>query len=310
MKIALPVQKDGPRMNEEIRVREVQLIDQQGKNHGVVPIESALAIASEAGLDLVEIALRPEPPPLDADERIATDAVVGVGHDETGEAEEEVHRQVGARRPRQSEQPRDVEDDDRECEERAERVEVVGPGELPRTGDRAAHRHALDHENRDHETDRREPREPRQDEREHEEGDRRKDEPTGEPRDHEPPRSGTLLKHEHAGTDEGRAQECAEQRRRQHEGNEARDVRPDDGERRRREAERQTSPEVLPVEADRLHHQLADRPLGGRQRGWTRLSHGRDGSAAMRPALRRGGARRHASPRSDPTAGAARCGPA
>src|SRR5205085_12141063 len=45
-----------------IRVREVQLIDQQGKNHGVVPIESALAIASEAGLDLVEVVPNKTPP--------------------------------------------------------------------------------------------------------------------------------------------------------------------------------------------------------------------------------------------------------
>src|SRR5438046_8907531 len=62
MKIALPVQKDGPRINDEIRVREVQLIDQQGKNHGVVPIESALAIASEAALDLVEVVPNKTPP--------------------------------------------------------------------------------------------------------------------------------------------------------------------------------------------------------------------------------------------------------
>jgi translation initiation factor IF-3 len=62
MKAALPVQKDGPRINDEIRVREVQLIDQQGKNHGVVPITDALAIASEAGLDLVEVVPNKTPP--------------------------------------------------------------------------------------------------------------------------------------------------------------------------------------------------------------------------------------------------------
>ena len=42
MKAALPVQKDGPRVNEEIRNREVQLIDQHGTNHGTVPTQSAL----------------------------------------------------------------------------------------------------------------------------------------------------------------------------------------------------------------------------------------------------------------------------
>jgi len=49
-------------MNEEIRVREVQLIDQTGHNLGPVEIQIALDKAQEAGLDLVEIApihLRP-----------------------------------------------------------------------------------------------------------------------------------------------------------------------------------------------------------------------------------------------------------
>jgi translation initiation factor IF-3 len=54
--------KDGPRINEEIRVREVQLIDDKGTNHGNVPIDRALAIAAEAGLDLVEIAPNSDPP--------------------------------------------------------------------------------------------------------------------------------------------------------------------------------------------------------------------------------------------------------
>ena len=57
-----PVQRDGPRINEEIRVREVQLIDQNGANKGVVEIQSAIAMAQEAGLDLVEIAPNSSPP--------------------------------------------------------------------------------------------------------------------------------------------------------------------------------------------------------------------------------------------------------
>ena len=56
------VQKDGPRVNEEIRVREVQLIDQTGHNHGPTDIQVALAKAQEAGLDLVEIAPNSAPP--------------------------------------------------------------------------------------------------------------------------------------------------------------------------------------------------------------------------------------------------------
>jgi translation initiation factor IF-3 len=62
MRAPPPVQKDGPRVNEEIRVREVQLIDQTGHNHGPVDIQTALAKAQEAGLDLVEIAPNSTPP--------------------------------------------------------------------------------------------------------------------------------------------------------------------------------------------------------------------------------------------------------
>ena len=62
MRAPPPVQKDGPRINEEIRVREVQLIDQTGHNHGPTDIQTALARAQEAGLDLVEIAPNSAPP--------------------------------------------------------------------------------------------------------------------------------------------------------------------------------------------------------------------------------------------------------
>jgi translation initiation factor IF-3 len=62
MRAPPPVQKDGPRVNEEIRVREVQLIDQTGHNHGPVDIRFALDRAQEAGLDLVEIAPNSTPP--------------------------------------------------------------------------------------------------------------------------------------------------------------------------------------------------------------------------------------------------------
>ncbi len=43
-------------MNEEIRAREVLLIDEDGRNLGVVPREKALELAQERGLDLVEVA--------------------------------------------------------------------------------------------------------------------------------------------------------------------------------------------------------------------------------------------------------------
>ncbi len=52
----------GPRMNEDIRVREVRLIDHTGTNVGVVATTDALAKAVEAGLDLVEISPDANPP--------------------------------------------------------------------------------------------------------------------------------------------------------------------------------------------------------------------------------------------------------
>jgi translation initiation factor IF-3 len=55
-------QKEGPRTNREIRVREVQLIDAEGQNRGVVDIVEALGLAEEGGLDLVEIVPNANPP--------------------------------------------------------------------------------------------------------------------------------------------------------------------------------------------------------------------------------------------------------
>ena len=57
-----PAKKDGPRINEEIRVREVHLILQDGTNKGTVSIAEALAASQEAGLDLVEISPNAAPP--------------------------------------------------------------------------------------------------------------------------------------------------------------------------------------------------------------------------------------------------------
>jgi translation initiation factor IF-3 len=62
MKAAPEREPAGPRMNEEIRVREVRLIDENGQNLGVVPIADALARAAAAGLDLVEISPDANPP--------------------------------------------------------------------------------------------------------------------------------------------------------------------------------------------------------------------------------------------------------
>ena len=52
----------GPRMNEDIRAPEVRLIDHTGQNVGVVATVAAMARATEAGLDLVEISPDSSPP--------------------------------------------------------------------------------------------------------------------------------------------------------------------------------------------------------------------------------------------------------
>ena len=61
MKAAQAPQKDGPRINREIRAREVQLIDAEGHNRGVVSTQEAQQAADDAGLDLVEIVPTAEP---------------------------------------------------------------------------------------------------------------------------------------------------------------------------------------------------------------------------------------------------------
>lgn len=50
------------RINEQIRVKEVRLIDENNEQKGVVPVQEARRMAEAAGLDLVEIAPNAEPP--------------------------------------------------------------------------------------------------------------------------------------------------------------------------------------------------------------------------------------------------------
>ena len=45
----------GPRMNNRITAKTVQVISADGQNLGVMPIAQALQIASDDGLDLVEM---------------------------------------------------------------------------------------------------------------------------------------------------------------------------------------------------------------------------------------------------------------
>jgi translation initiation factor IF-3 len=62
MKAAPEREQDGPRVNSAIRVRQVQLIGDDGENKGVVDRDEALRMAEAVGLDLVEISPNSTPP--------------------------------------------------------------------------------------------------------------------------------------------------------------------------------------------------------------------------------------------------------
>ncbi len=50
------------RVNRQIRAKEVRLIDENGQQVGIIPLEEALRIAEEKDLDLVEVAPQANPP--------------------------------------------------------------------------------------------------------------------------------------------------------------------------------------------------------------------------------------------------------
>jgi len=54
--------RDGPRVNQEILVPRVRLVDERGEMIGVVTRNEALQRATDAGLDLVEVAANADPP--------------------------------------------------------------------------------------------------------------------------------------------------------------------------------------------------------------------------------------------------------
>ncbi|HZT88263.1 MAG TPA: translation initiation factor IF-3 [Stellaceae bacterium] len=54
--------REGPRINEEIGVPKVRLVDERGNMVGVVGRNEALAKAVDAGLDLVEVSPNADPP--------------------------------------------------------------------------------------------------------------------------------------------------------------------------------------------------------------------------------------------------------
>ena len=52
----------GMRVNEQIRVREIRLIDDEGEQKGIVPTIEALRMAKDRDLDLVEVSPNANPP--------------------------------------------------------------------------------------------------------------------------------------------------------------------------------------------------------------------------------------------------------
>lgn len=57
-----PAQKEQHRINGKIRAQEVRVIDGNGEQVGIQPLQQALSLAQESQLDLVEIAPQAEPP--------------------------------------------------------------------------------------------------------------------------------------------------------------------------------------------------------------------------------------------------------
>ncbi|MBL1234075.1 MAG: translation initiation factor IF-3, partial [Rhodobiaceae bacterium] len=54
--------REGPRVNDQIRVPNVMLIDDEGENRGVMSTAEAIEMAAEQGLDLVEVSPNASPP--------------------------------------------------------------------------------------------------------------------------------------------------------------------------------------------------------------------------------------------------------
>ena len=52
----------GPRVNDRIHAQEVQVINNDGKNLGIVPTKEAIELAKSQGLDLIEISPKANPP--------------------------------------------------------------------------------------------------------------------------------------------------------------------------------------------------------------------------------------------------------
>ncbi|MCL7751671.1 translation initiation factor IF-3 [Guyparkeria hydrothermalis] len=57
-----PAKNDDPRINDQITIREVRLVDENGEQVGVVDTDEAKERAAAAGMDLVEVSPTAKPP--------------------------------------------------------------------------------------------------------------------------------------------------------------------------------------------------------------------------------------------------------
>jgi len=54
--------RDGPRVNEQISVPQVRVVDADGEMVGVISVQEGIELAAEVGLDLVEVSPNADPP--------------------------------------------------------------------------------------------------------------------------------------------------------------------------------------------------------------------------------------------------------
>ncbi len=54
--------RDGPRVNEQISIPEVRVVDADGEMVGVISTQEGIEMAAEVGLDLVEVSPNADPP--------------------------------------------------------------------------------------------------------------------------------------------------------------------------------------------------------------------------------------------------------
>ena len=58
----ITIARTGLRVNEQIRVSPVRLVNEENVQVGIIDVERAMALAGEVGLDLVEVSPNEEPP--------------------------------------------------------------------------------------------------------------------------------------------------------------------------------------------------------------------------------------------------------